>query len=78
MNPDADDGMFGTLKRRMGSAVVRVGETGWVLDRDVDGLAGEDGPDGKSGDGRISRMRIRDPEGGMIPDPNDCSPPGAP
>jgi len=64
LNPDAHDGMFGTPRQRLTG-------NGSGLDRDRDGLFQEDGPDDLDGDGRITRMRIPDPEGRMLPDPAD-------
>jgi hypothetical protein len=64
LNPDAHDALFGTPRgRRNGN--------GQQLDHDVDGLAGEDGPDDLNGDGAITRMRIPDPAGGWLPDATD-------
>lgn len=40
-------------------------------DDDGDGLVDEDGFDDLDGDGNIVQMRIRDPHGRMIPDPDD-------
>ena len=64
LNPDAHDAMFAKTKWRNGL-------NGGVLDRDVDGLTGEDGPDDLNGDGRITQMRIADPNGDYLPDPAD-------
>ncbi len=64
LNPDAHDVMFGPLRyRRSGN--------GGPLDRDRDGSTGEDGPNDLNGDGRITEMRLPDPAGAMIIDPND-------
>jgi len=40
-------------------------------DRDHDGLFDEDGPEDLNEDGLITMMRIKDPEGEYIPDPDD-------
>ena len=65
LNPDAHDGMFQGARRRLQGHAKPV-------DRDMDGLAGEDGPDDLNGDGRITQMRIPDPAGSMLPDPADA------
>lgn len=44
---------------------------GAKLDRDRDGLVGEDGPNDLNGDGRITQMRIPDPHGEYVIDPAD-------
>jgi hypothetical protein len=62
LNPDAMDGMFGAVRQRMSN-------NGAKLDRDRDGLVGEDGPDDLNQDGRITQMRIADPAGTYLPDP---------
>lgn len=41
------------------------------VDDDADGQADEDPADDLNGDGRISRMRYRDPDGPMVIDPED-------
>ena len=64
LDPDAHDGMFGTPKQRLSG-------NDSTVDRDVDGLDQEDGPNDLNGDGRITRLRIPDPEGKMLPDPDD-------
>lgn len=64
LNPDAHDGMFAKVRRRISGNARPV-------DRDMDGLVGEDGPDDLNGDGRITQMRIADPAGTMMPDPAD-------
>lgn len=64
LNPDAHDGMFAKVRRRLSGHAK-------PIDRDMDGLAGEDGPDDLNGDGRITQMRIADPAGTMLPDPAD-------
>ncbi|MHC5010323.1 MAG: M14 family metallopeptidase [Planctomycetota bacterium] len=40
-------------------------------DDDRDGTADEDGPDDLDGDGHILRMRVRDPNGGLVVDERD-------
>jgi hypothetical protein len=45
--------------------------TGHGIDNDRDGRQGEDPPDDVDGDGRITWMRVPDPEGTWIPDPTD-------
>lgn len=64
LNPDAHDGMFAKVRRRAPGHARPV-------DRDMDGLSGEDGPDDLNGDGRITQMRIADPAGTMLADPSD-------
>jgi hypothetical protein len=77
LNPDAHDGMFASPRRRLAGRPGTGGaaEVAWPslgpLDRDLDGLAGEDPPDDLDGDGRITTMRIADSAGGMLPDPDD-------
>jgi hypothetical protein len=64
LNPDAHDAIFSTPRgRRSGN--------GLKIDRDRDGLAGEDPADDLNGDGLITRMRIPDPAGGWLPHPED-------
>ncbi len=41
------------------------------MDEDLDDLVDEDGPDDLNGDGLITQMRVKDPEGQMIPDPGE-------
>jgi hypothetical protein len=41
------------------------------MDDDLDGVADEDGPDDLDNDGFITQMRIKDPEGTMLADPNE-------
>lgn len=64
MNPDAHDALF-TKPRRLQAANAQ------ALDADVDGLTGEDGGNDLNGDGVIGSMRIRDPRGNFIVDPDD-------
>lgn len=64
LNPDAQDGMFATVRSRRGGNAM-------VLDRDRDGLEAEDPADDLNGDGRITQMRIPDPTGGWLADSGD-------
>lgn len=41
------------------------------VDEDLDTLVDEDGPDDLDGDGWITQMRVKDPEGQWIPDPEE-------
>jgi hypothetical protein len=41
------------------------------MDDDLDDLIDEDGPDDLNKDGLITQIRVKDPEGMMIPDPSD-------
>jgi hypothetical protein len=41
------------------------------MDDDLDDLIDEDGPDDFNNDGLITQIRVKDPEGTMIPDPSD-------
>jgi hypothetical protein len=61
LNPDAHEAMAGRLRWRNGLNAAK-------LDRDRDGLTGEDGPDDLNGDGRITQMRIADPHGEYMVD----------
>ena len=42
-----------------------------LIDDDLDDLIDEDGPDDLNKDGLITQMRVKDPEGRLIPDPTD-------
>ncbi len=42
------------------------------MDDDMDDLVDEDGPDDLNKDGLITQIRVKDPEGMMIPDPSDA------
>ena len=65
LNPDAHDAMFNEPRhRRSGNAM--------VIDRDRDGFEQEDPANDINGDGRITMMRIEDPEGTHIPDTADA------
>ena len=64
LNPDAAEHFFAVPKL----------ETSWndkPVDNDHDGLVDEDGPEDLNGDGLITWMRIKDPEGEYILDPED-------
>lgn len=65
LNPDAHDALFGKVHARRGGADGKI-------DRDMDGLLGEDPPDDLNGDGMITRMRIPDPAGGWLADGTDA------
>jgi len=64
LNPDAHDGLFQGPKYRRS---LNAGK----LDRDLDGLVGEDGPNDLNNDGKITMMRIADPAGEWIIDEKD-------
>jgi Zinc carboxypeptidase len=64
LNPDAHDALFGKVRARRGGADGKI-------DRDMDGLQGEDPPDDLNGDGMITRMRVPDPTGGWLADGTD-------
>ena len=64
LNPDAHDALFGKVRARRGGADGK-------LDRDMDGLQGEDPADDVNGDGMITRMRVPDPTGGWLADGTD-------
>lgn len=65
LNPDAADALFAKVRWRNSLNGAR-------LDRDRDGLVGEDGPNDLNGDGRITQMRIPDPHGEWMVDPADA------
>lgn len=65
LNPDAHDGMFSKLRYRQS---LNAGK----LDRDLDGLIGEDGFNDLNNDGRITTLRIPDPAGEWMVDPSDA------
>jgi len=75
LNPDAHDAMFRAPKQRLAGSGATWSTGGWRntygLDRDLDGLDQEDGPNDLNGDGLITMMRIPDPAGRMLPDPDD-------
>lgn len=64
LNPDVAQCYFSQIRyeRRRNSM---------PMDDDLDELIDEDGPDDLNKDGLITQMRVKDPEGTMIPDPND-------
>jgi len=64
LNPDAHDGLFQGPKYR------RSLNSG-ALDRDLDGLTGEDGFNDLNKDGKITMMRIADPAGEWMVDEKD-------
>lgn len=64
LNPDAAEHFFAGLKNETSSNHKPV-------DDDHDGLLDEDGPEDLNDDGLITWMRIEDPEGEYILDPND-------
>jgi hypothetical protein len=64
-NPDAAEARFA-------SPLVEVEANGYGVDDDRDGRAGEDGPADVDGDGKITWMRVPDPEGTWIEDPTDA------
>lgn len=65
LNPDAHDGLFQGPKYRRS---LNVGK----LDRDLDGLVGEDGYNDLNNDGKITMMRMPDPAGEWIVDEKDA------
>jgi len=64
LNPDAHEATLSGARRR-------VAGNAQPVDRDRDGAAGEDGPDDLDGDGRITRLRLPDPEGAWRADAED-------
>ena len=64
LNPDAHDGLFQSPKYRRS---MNAGK----LDRDLDGLVGEDGPNDLNNDGKITMMRMEDPAGEWMADEKD-------
>ncbi|MCX7975076.1 MAG: M14 family metallopeptidase [Candidatus Aminicenantes bacterium] len=64
LNPDAYAAWFGRFKeeRKVNSKPV---------DEDNDGAIDEDGPEDLNGDGYITLMRVKDPEGNYISDPKE-------
>lgn len=64
-NPDAVSTRWNKPMREAGTDFTPV-------DEDHDGLVDEDGPDDMNGDGMITWMRVRDPEGEYIQDPQDA------
>ena len=64
LNPDVAGSYFEKLKfERVFSS--------YPIDDDVDGAVDEDGPDDLNKDGFITQMRVKDPEGTMMADPNE-------
>ena len=63
-NPDAAEARFG-------NPLSAIEATGHGVDNDRDGELAEDSPTDVNGDGLISWMRVPDPDGEWIPDPND-------
>lgn len=64
-NPDGAEAMFGSV--RWNRSV-----NGRAYDDDNDGRTDEDGPDDLNGDGMITFMRVADPEGDFVVDPDDA------
>ncbi len=64
LNPDAAEHFFNEPK-------CETTRNDKPVDDDHDGLIDEDGPEDLNGDGLITSMRIEDPEGEYILDPND-------
>ncbi len=64
VNPDAAESYF--LRPRQERA-----GTSTPTDNDHDGLTDEDGPEDLNGDGLITSMRVADPDGEYVPDPNE-------
>ena len=64
VNPDAAELMFNSVKLNQ-----RVNFT--PVDDDNDGLIDEDGPEDLNNDGYITMMRVKDPEGEYMIDPED-------
>ncbi len=64
LNPDTAEHFFNELK-------FETSRSDKPVDDDHDGLMDEDGPEDLNGDGLITSMRIEDPEGEYILDPND-------
>ena len=64
VNPDGAEQMFGSVKsfRRTNAA---------PFDADNDGRLDEDGPEDLNGDGFITVMRVKDPDGDYMPHPDD-------
>jgi hypothetical protein len=64
LNPDAARGFFGRPKyERTANAL--------PVDEDLDMQVDEDGPDDLNKDGLITQMRVKDPEGKWLPDPQE-------
>ncbi len=75
LNPDAHDAFFHAPKQRLSGNGATWSSGDWKnaygLDRDLDGFDQEDGANDLNGDGLITMMRIPDPAGQMLPDPDD-------
>jgi murein tripeptide amidase MpaA len=65
LNPDAAAGYFAKPQWERTTNGAR-------LDDDLDTLVDEDGPDDLNQDGMITMMRVKDPEGEWLPDPDDA------
>jgi len=64
LNPDGTEAFFGAVKTgRFGN--------GRPVDEDADGAVDEDGFEDLNKDGKITQMRVKDPEGRWIPDPKE-------
>lgn len=64
LNPDVADFYFEKIKFERSF-------TPSPIDDDLDGVIDEDGPDDLNNDGFITQMRVKDPEGTMLADPNE-------
>jgi hypothetical protein len=64
LNPDAAEAMFAGVKWNRRT-------NGQPFDADNDGLMDEDGPEDLNGDGYITVMRVEDPSGEYMVDPED-------
>ncbi len=64
LNPDAFEATFKGPRQTLSGNDLK-------LDKDVDGLLGEDPAEDLDKDGRITQIRILDPLGDMLPDPAD-------
>ncbi len=63
-NPDASEIFFSPM-------VYQKATNDMKIDKDIDGLMDEDGPEDLNGDGYITQMRVRDPEGTYKISPED-------
>jgi len=64
LNPDGTEAYFGPIRTaRFGNAR--------PVDEDADGAVDEDGYEDLNNDGAITQMRVKDPEGQYIPDPQE-------
>lgn len=64
LNPDGAEAMFGTVRRDRK-------RNGRPYDDDNDGRIDEDGPEDLNGDGLITVMRVKDPSGDYLIDPDE-------